>query len=132
MMHTSPRVIGSTWLPHQCEATRRAITRSLILGSHARCDKTISPGPENSRKPPSGICTTVNSGSAGSEPNISENTFAERASEFAKSSGLAVADRGAYTLTLKPSDCLALSCSRPGTNQPIGAAFAHSNTYNRQ
>src|ERR1700756_4025480 len=105
------------------------MTRSLIFGSQALCDSTINPGPENSRKPPSGIWTMVNSGSEGSAPNKSENTFTERAMELAKSSGLAEAERGAKTFTFTPSACFALSCSGPATNEPLGAAFGHSKTY---
>src|SRR5258708_36346545 len=115
-------------LPHHCEATRRAITRSLIFGSQARWPSTSKPGPENSRNPPSGTCATVIAGSSGSGPKRSENTFIERATAFATSPALADAAGGAYTLTVSPADCFGVSFIGPATNEPFGAALAQSKT----
>src|SRR5262249_37887009 len=131
LIHTSPRVAGNTWLPHHCDATSRAITRSLILASQARFASTISPGPENSLKPPSGIWATVKLGS-GRGPKRSEKAVTDRETEFAKSPAVLDCSGGVYTATSIPSDCLAFNCNGPATNDPFGSARLQSNTYSRR
>ena len=37
---------GKTPFPHHCEATNWLIVRSLVFGSHSRCESMITPGPE--------------------------------------------------------------------------------------